>query len=317
MVTLDKNQIKSLITMSEAIVEMKTAFAQLSNNEAIVPERLSTDVPGKNATSLVMSAYSMNNPYYIVKVVSVNFSNPPKGLPLIHSSVQVFDASNGRAVANLDGESVTAIRTGAASGLATDMLAKEDAKVGAVFGTGVQARSQVEAITTVKNLERIFVFSSARESAELFCNFISENYDIEANVGENDQLKKADVICTATPSEKPLFDHRDLGQGVHINAVGSFKPHMREIDTTTVINSKVIVDKRESCKREAGDLIIPAEGGEWSFNMVYGELGEIVLGELPGRDTNDEITLFKSVGNAIQDLALANLIMEKINNDSN
>jgi ornithine cyclodeaminase/alanine dehydrogenase-like protein (mu-crystallin family) len=316
-VTLDKNQIKSLITMSEAIVEMKTAFAQLSNNEAIVPERLSTDVPGKNATSLVMSAYSMNNPYYIVKVVSVNFSNPPKGLPLIHSSVQVFDASNGRAVANLDGESVTAIRTGAASGLATDMLAKEDAKVGAVFGTGVQARSQVEAITTVKNLERIFVFSRARESAELFCNFISENYDIEANVGENDQLKKADVICTATPSEKPLFDHRDLGQGVHINAVGSFKPHMREIDTTTVINSKVIVDKRESCKREAGDLIIPAEGGEWSFNMVYGELGEIVLGELPGRDTNDEITLLKSVGNAIQDLALANLIMEKINNDSN
>ena len=317
MVTLDKNQIKSLITMSEAIVAMKTAFAQLSNKEAIVPERLSMDVPGKNATSLVMSAYSLNNPYYIVKVVSVNFSNPPKGLPLIHSSVQVFDASNGSMVANLDGESVTAIRTGAASGLATDMLAKEDAKVGAVFGTGVQARTQVEAISSVKNLERIFVFSSAKESAELFCNFIFEKYGIEANIGKKDQLKEADVICTATPSEKPLFEHRDLGPGVHINAIGSFKPHMREIDTTTVINSKVIVDKRESCKREAGDLIIPAEEGEWSFNLVYGELGQVILGELPGRETDDEITLFKSVGNAIQDLALANLIMEKINNDSN
>ena len=296
MVILNKEQINKLVTMNEAIVAMKNAFVQLSNKEAIIPERLSTDIPGNNATSLVMPAYSLDSPYYVVKIVSVNYSNPQKGLPLIHSSVQVFDASKGNMVATLDGESITAIRTGAASGLATDILAKKDAKVGAIFGTGVQAKSQVEALSVVKNLEKILVFSRTKEK---------------------DLLKEADVICTATPSEKPLFNHQDLNPGAHINAIGSFKPHMQEIGIETVINSKVIVDNRETCKIEAGDLIIPAEEGQWSFNLVHGELGQVVLGEIPGRETDDEITLFKSVGNAIQDLALANLIMEKINHDSN
>ena len=154
MVILNKEQINKMVSMNEAIKAMKTAFVQLSNGEAIIPTRLSTDVPDKNATSLVMPAYSLDSQYYTVKVVSVNYSNPQKRLPLLHSSVQVFDASKGNIVATLDGESVTAIRTGAVSGLATSMLSKKDAKVGAVFGTGVQAKSQVEAILAVKNLDR-------------------------------------------------------------------------------------------------------------------------------------------------------------------
>ena len=301
--------------MNEAIVAMKNAFVQLSNKEAIIPERLSTDIPGNNATLLVMPAYSLDNPYYIVKVVSVNYSNPQKGLPLLHSSVQVFDASKGNMVATLDGESVTAIRTGAVSGLATGILARKDAKVGAVFGTGVQAKSQVEAILAARNLEKILVFSRTKKSAELFCNVIYDTFSIKASIGDKDSLKEADVICTATPSKKPLFDHGDLSMGVHINAIGSFKPYMQEIPVETIINSKVIVDKIESCKVEAGDLIIPLEEGKWSFDMVHGELGQVISGEVSGRDLDGEITLFKSVGNAIQDLALANIIMKKINND--
>jgi len=259
MVILNKKQINKMVAMKEAIEAMKTAFVQLSNGEAIIPTRLSTDVPDKNAISLVMPAYSLDSPYYTIKVVSVNYSNPQKGLPLLHSSVQVFDASEGNMVATLDGESVTAIRTGAASGLATGMLAKKDAKVGAVFGTGVQAKSQVEAILAVKNLEKILVFSRNKESAELFCNLINDTFGIKASTGNKDSLKEADVICTATPSKKPLFEHGDLNLGVHINAIGSFKPHMQEIPVETVINSKVIVDKRETCTVEAGDLIIPVE----------------------------------------------------------
>ena len=315
MVILNKKQINKIVAMNEAIEAMKTAFVQLSNGEAIIPTRLSTDVPDKNATSLVMPAYSLDSPYYTVKVVSVNYSNPQKGLPLLHSSVQVFDASKGNMVATLDGESVTAIRTGAVSGLATGILAKKDAKVGAVFGTGVQAKSQVEAILAVKNLEKILVFSRTKESAKLFCNLIYDTFGIKASTGNKDSLKEADVICTATPSKKPLFDHGDLNLGVHINAIGSFKPHMQEIPVETVINSKVIVDKIESCTVEAGDLIIPIEEGKWSFDLVHGELGQVILGEVSGRDSDNEITLFKSVGNAIQDLALANIIMKKINND--
>ena len=316
MVILNKNQINKLVTMNEAIVTMKTAFVQLSKREANIPVRLSTDIPGKNATSLVMPAYLLDSPYYTVKVVSVNYSNPQKGLPLLHSSVQVFDASKGNIVATLDGESITAIRTGAVSGLATGILAKKDAKVGAIFGTGVQAKSQVEAILFVKNLEKILVFSRTKESAELFCNLIYDTFGIKASIGNEDSLKEADVICTATPSKKPLFDHSDLNLGVHINAIGSFKPHMQEIGIETVINSKVIVDNREACEVEAGDLIIPVEEKKWSFNLVHGELGQVILGEVSGRDSDDEITLFKSVGNAIQDLALANLIMKKINHDT-
>ncbi len=303
--------------MNEAIEAMKTAFVQLINGEAIIPIRLSTDVPKKNATSLVMPAYSLKSPYYTVKIVSVNYSNPQKGLPLLHSSVQVFDASKGNMVATLDGESVTAIRTGAVSGLATGMLAKKDAKVGAVFGTGVQAKSQVEAILAARNLEKILVFSRTKKSAELFCNVIYDTFSIKASIGDKDSLKEADVICTATPSKKPLFDHGDLSMGVHINAIGSFKPYMQEIPVETIINSKVIVDKIESCKVEAGDLIIPIEEGKWSFDLVHGELGQVILSEVSGRDSDCEITLFKSVGNAIQDLALANIIMKKINNDRN
>ena len=146
MVILNKKQINNMVSMNEAIKAMKTAFIQLSNGEAIIPTRLSTDIPKKNATSLVMPAYLLESPYYTVKIVSVNYANPQKGLPLLHSSVQVFDASKGNMVATLDGESVTAIRTGAVSGLATGMLAKKDAKVGAVFGTGVQAKSQLSLI---------------------------------------------------------------------------------------------------------------------------------------------------------------------------
>jgi len=315
MIILNKKQINKIVAMNEAIEAMKTAFVQLSNGEALIPTRLSTDVPDKNAISLVMPAYSLDSPYYTVKVVSVNYSNPQKGLPLLHSSVQVFDASKGNIVATLDGESVTAIRTGAVSGLATGMLAKKDAKVGAVFGTGVQAKSQVEAILAVKNLEKILVFSRTKESAKLFCNLIYDTFGIKASTGNTDSLKEADVICTATPSKKPLFDHGDLNPGVHINAIGSFKPHMQEIPVETVINSKVIVDKRETCTVEAGDLIIPVEEGVWSFDLVHGELGQVISGEVSGRDSEDEITLFKSVGNAIQDLALANMIMKKINHD--
>ena len=315
MVILNKKQINKMVSMNEAIEAMKTAFIQLSNGEAIIPTRLSTDIPKKNATSLVMPAYSLESPYYTVKIVSVNYSNPQKGLPLLHSSVQVFDASKGNMVATLDGESVTAIRTGAVTGLATGMLAKKDAKVGAVFGTGVQAKSQVEAILAVRNLEKILVFSRTKKSAELFCNVIYDTFSIKASIGNKDLLKEADVICTATPSKKSLFDHEDLSPGVHINAIGSFKPYMQEIPVETVINSKVIVDRIESCRVEAGDLIIPVEQGKWSFDMVYGELGQLISGEVSGKDPDGEITLFKSVGNAIQDLALANIIMKKINND--
>ena len=311
MIFLNRDQINDLISMEEAIRAMGTAFAQLSNGEAVVPPRLSLDIPDKNATSLVMPAYATGSPYYTVKIVSVNYSNPDKGLPLIHGIVQVFDAENGKHIANLDGASITAIRTGAASGLATDLLAKENANVCAVFGTGVQAASHIEAVLEVRPIEKIMVFSRSKPSAEKFCSTLANQ--VQCEIGEKESLLEADIICTTTPSSSPLFETDEIKPGCHLNVVGSHQPSFREVPTGLVARSKIIVDNREACEQEAGDLIIPVQEGSWSFEHLHGELGQVVSGDIIARESENEITLFKSVGNAIQDHAMAHLIMEKLN----
>ncbi len=311
MIFLNRDQINDLISMEEAIRAMGTAFAQLSNGEAVVPPRLSLDIPDKNATSLVMPAYATGSPYYTVKIVSVNYSNPDKGLPLIHGIVQVFDAENGKHIANLDGASITAIRTGAASGLATDLLAKENANVCAVFGTGVQAASHIEAVLEVRPIEKIMVFSRSKPSAEKFCSTLANQ--VECVIGEKESLLEADIVCTTTPASSPLFETDEIKPGCHLNVVGSHQPSFREVPTGLVARSKIIVDNREACEQEAGDLIIPVQEGSWSFEQVHGELGQVVSGDIIARESENEITLFKSVGNAIQDHAMAHLIMEKLN----
>lgn len=297
--------------MEEAIRAMGTAFAQLSNGEAVVPPRLSLDIPDKNATSVVMPAYATGSPYYTVKIVSVNYSNPDKGLPLIHGIVQVFDAENGKHIANLDGASITAIRTGAASGLATDLLAKENANVCAVFGTGVQAASHIEAVLEVRPIEKIMVFSRSKPSAEKFCSTLANQ--VQCEIGKKESLLEADIVCTTTPASSPLFETDKIKPGCHLNVVGSHQPSFREVPTGLVARSKIIVDNREACEQEAGDLIIPVQEGSWSFEHLHGELGQVVSGDIIARESENEITLFKSVGNAIQDHAMAHLIMEKLN----
>ena len=311
MIFLNRDQINDLISMEEAIRAMGTAFAQLSNGEAVVPPRLSLDIPDKNATSVVMPAYATGSPYYTVKIVSVNYSNPDKGLPLIHGVVQVFDAENGKHIANLDGASITAIRTGAASGLATDLLAKENANVCAVFGTGVQAASHIEAVLAVRPIEKIIVFSRSKPSAEKFCSTLANQ--VQCEIGEKESLLEADIVCTTTPASSPLFETDKIKPGCHLNVVGSAQPSFREVPTGLVARSKIIVDKREACEQEAGDLIIPVQEGSWSFEHLHGELGQVVSGDIIARESENEITLFKSVGNAIQDHAMAHLIMEKLN----
>ena len=310
MIFLNRDQINDLISMEEAIRAMGTAFAQLSSGEAVVPPRLSLDIPDKNATSVVMPAYATGSPYYTVKIVSVNYSNPDKGLPLIHGVVQVFDAENGKHIANLDGASITAIRTGAASGLATDLLAKENANVCAVFGTGVQAASHIEAVLAVRPIEKIIVFSRSKPSAEKFCSTLANQ--VQCEIGEKESLLEADIVCTTTPASSPLFETDKIKPGCHLNVVGSHQPSFREVPTGLVARSKIIVDKREACEQEAGDLIIPVQEGSWSFEQVHGELGQVVSGDIIARESENEITLFKSVGNAIQDHAMAHLIMEKV-----
>lgn len=313
MLSLNKKQILGMVSMEEAIHAMESAFIHLSNGEAHIPPRLNFDFPDKNAASLVMPAYAIGNPYYCVKIVSINYSNPKRGLPLIHSVVQVFDASQGNQIATFDGESITAIRTAAASGLATNLMAKKDASICAIFGTGVQAAFHMKAIMKVRKIEKFIIFSRNIDTAAKFCD--SHNIKENCEIGSKETLKEADIICATTPSKIPLIEFKNIQSGCHLNAIGSHQPMMREISSDIVIHSKIIVDQIKACKKEAGDLIIPMEEGLWSFENIHGELGMVVAGEIPARESKNEITLFKSVGNAIQDLAMVNLIMKKLNND--
>ena len=313
MVSLNKKQILEMVSIKEAIHAMKSAFIHLSNGIAHIPPRLNFDFPDKNATSLVMPAYAIGNPYYCVKIVSINYSNPKKGLPLIHSVIQVFNAFQGNQIATFDGESITAIRTAAASGLATNLMAKKDASMCTIFGTGVQAAFHMKAMMEIRNIEKFIIFSRNEDTAAKFCDLHKKN--IKCEIGSKKTLKKSDIICTTTSSKIPLIKFEDIRPGCHLNVIGSHQPMMREVSSDIIIQSKIIVDQIEACKKEAGDLIIPIKEGIWSFENVHGELGMVVDGTIPSRESENEVTLFKSVGNAIQDLAMVNLILKKLNHD--
>jgi ornithine cyclodeaminase len=303
--------VRAALSMSEAIAGMKQAFAQLSEGRADAPMRTHLGISPVDST-LVMPAYVPDNHALAIKVVSVFGSNSALGLPLIHALVLALDDATGRPLALLEGGALTAIRTGAASGAATDVLARPDAHIAAVFGSGVQARTQLEAICTVRHIDEVRVYSLMGTEA-----FISEMAGrgpvptaIHAAGSAAEALQGADVICAATTSRTPVFDGGDLNPGAHVNAIGAFTPEMQEIDPITVQRARVIVDSRAAALEEAGDLIIPLNAGHITTDHIYAELGEILLGRLPGRTDAQQITFFKSVGVAVQDAVAAQIVLQ-------
>jgi len=302
--------------MAHAIEIVKDAFAQLSAGQAEVPVRAHIDVPRHEGIALFMPAYLKKTDQLGMKIVSVFPRNLEAGIPTIHALVTLVDSSTGRPTAILDGTYLTALRTGAASGAATDVLARPGARVAAVFGAGVQGRTQLEAVCEAREIAEAWVYDIDRAAAEAFAAEMSSAggripEKISVAASSREAVAGADVICTTTTARSPVFDDADLKPGVHINAVGSFKPEVQEIPGETVVRSRLIVDSREACWAETGDLIIPHDQGLISENDVFAELGEIVAGAKSGRANDDEITLFKSVGNAVQDVAVAAAVLEE------
>lgn len=302
---LNAEEVRRALLMGEAITGMKVAYRQLSAGQATVPLRSHLDVPAYDGVSLVMPAYLAESHDLAVKIVSVYPENVTRGEPVIHALVIVLDAENGRPVALLEGGALTAIRTGAASGAATDVLARVDAEVAAIFGSGVQARTQLEAVCTVRSISSVRVYSLNRQQAQEFAGSMAGYGPIPEKIEVVDSpaeaLAGAEIICTATTSNKPVFDGRDLEPGCHINAIGAFTPQMQEVDVQTIRRSLVVVDSREAVMEEAGDLLVPLAKGEIDESHIYAELGEIVDGRKPGRANPGQITYFKSVGVAVQD----------------
>lgn len=303
------DEIRGTLTMAAAIRAVREALVELSTKRALAPARTSLDLPGRRTTALVMPAYLPRTERIGVKLISLCEGNPARGLPLAQAVTVVMDAETGTPLAVLDAGHLTAVRTGAASGAATDVLARKDARVAAVFGAGVQGRSQLEAVASVRALGKAFVFDVDARAAAAFADEMGVRLGLEVVPAPSPgALREADIVCTATTSTAPVFADADLKPGAHINAIGSYKPRVREVPGETVRRAAVFVDERRGALEEAGDLIIPIREGLIGEAHIRAEIGEVLAGLAPGRRSEDEVTLFKSVGNAVLDVAVAGLV---------
>jgi ornithine cyclodeaminase len=312
---LTRADVQQAVSMAQAIEVVKGAFAQLSAGRANVPLRTQLPVPRHDGVTLFMPAYLEESDSLAVKIVSVFPANLERGLPTIHALVLVVDAATGQPIAAMDGTYLTALRTGAASGAATDLLARKDARHVAIFGAGTQGRTQLQAVCEVREIAKAWVYDQVHARAEQYAHEMRRRggripTDIEVAASPAEAVANADIISTATTSSTPVFNDADLKSGVHINGIGAYTPQMQEVPEATVARARIVVDSRAACLTEAGDLVIPLRKGLIAEKDIYAELGEIVLGHKAGRASASEATFFKSVGNAVQDAAVARLALQ-------
>jgi len=300
------SEIKQNYSMQKAINAMEGAFASLSSGASFVPQRFVTTLPTKEMFMLFKPAFVEKDKRVSIKLLTQREGVSVPGIPTIQGIILVIDSVSGEILSLMDGEYVTALRTGAACGLATRFFALEDAQTMAIFGCGTQGRTQLEAVLCERKIKKVFVFDKFKEAADRFIQEMQEKFQIELIFAEDTNvLSGVDIICTATNSMAPLFKKEDIKEGVHINAVGSFQPQMQELDPVVVKDAKVFVDQLDSCLAESGDLIKPLDAGIIQKNHVMGEIGDFCLNKISGRESEKDITVFKSVGVAIQDYAVA------------
>jgi ornithine cyclodeaminase/alanine dehydrogenase len=310
---ISTKDIQEHLPMRDAIALMGKAFALFTEKKCVVPPRMMTSLPNTNTTLIYKPAYIESINRVGIKLVTSRIGDKSDGLPAIQGLMLLIDGATGEFLAMMDGALITALRTGAASGIATELLARKDASVLALFGCGAQGRTQLEAVSCVRNLNRVFVYSAHKSSAHAFQSEVQQDYAFEIIVtDELKYLQESDIICTATPSTKPLFKREHVRDGVHVNAIGSHKPHMQELDPAIVRDSRLFVDSIDDCLRESGDIIKPLQDGVIDESHILGEIGSVVQRAIPGRLSNRDITIFKSVGVAIQDLVAADEVYRRI-----
>ena len=316
MLILNRSELKSVASMTDAIGLMKQAFQELSAGKAVSPLRTPIDVGEDLGVSLFMPAFVPGSAALGMKLVSVFPQNPSMGLPTIHAVVCLVSADTGQPLALIEGGYLTALRTGAVSGAATDLLARPESSTLVVIGSGAQGMTQAAAVCAVRPIDRLIVVGRDQERLNRFKAVLGQEHPlleaaIETSTNAGEAVPLADIICTATTSKTPVFDDRDLKPGVHINAVGSFTPAMQEIPSATIARSRVIVDLFSHAYAEAGDLINPVVEGLVTPDHYHDELGMLASGTVEGRTDPAQITFFKSVGNAVQDVVVAKLAFER------
>lgn len=313
---LSANDVRKTLPMRATIEAMKKAYASFSGGQATIPLRTALPIPAENAVSLFMPAHVENDKdddALAIKIVSLFPKNPKRGLDLIQAAVLVLDPLNGKTLALLEGSMLTAIRTGAASGAATDILSRPDSRVVTIFGAGTQGRTQLEAICSVREIETVWIVDPDPQRAKIFVDDMNGRPPIPADIriarDPKEALSKTDIICTATTSTSPVYQAADVKPGTHINGVGSYTLEMIENPPDLLANTTIFIDSLDAIMAEAGE-IVAAINNKQIFPAELTELGDLVLGNASGRNNNKEITFFKSVGIAVQDAMAAQLALK-------
>jgi ornithine cyclodeaminase len=309
----NQDLVTELLTMPECIDVMADTLAMLAGGDALLPLRTMMYLPNADNLLGLMPSYLGGIQSVGVKVTAAFLRDHDTEYDTHQGVVVLFDTERGLLRAIVDGTAVTAIRTAAVSGVATRLLASPDAGDLAIIGAGTQARTHLAAMSCVRDIRRVRVFSLPLEGAHQFAERESKRhgFQVEAMDTAAEAVDGADIICTVTPAKEPVLRGEWIAPGAHINAVGSFTPTTRELDTAAVVNSRFYVDRRESTLNEAGEFLIPKSEGVIGDDHIVGELGEVLTEQVPGRRTPDEITLFKSLGIAVEDLAAAHFVLQK------
>jgi Predicted ornithine cyclodeaminase, mu-crystallin homolog len=311
---LNQREVESLLPMAECIPLMAAALRSLARGEMAQPLRMVISPPGAKGLLALMPAHKSGEPAaYGVKVIGVFPDNPAKGLDAHQGSVILLSGETGEVMALMNASAITAIRTAAVSGVATELLARKDATELAIIGAGVQAHTHLEAMACVRSIKRARVASRRFETARRFAEAMTPHYafPVEAVESVEAAVRDADLIVAATSSREPVIKREWIAPGAHLNVVGASVPAAREVDSATMAAASLFVDRRESTMNESGDYLLALQEGAIKPDHIRAEIGEVLIASLPGRTSPEEITLFKSLGLAIEDLASAEYLYRK------
>jgi alanine dehydrogenase len=304
------DEVRLLLPIAECIPLMSQTLAALGRGEAVMPLRQVVAAPGGWGALASMPAHLSSPAALGVKIITVFPGNHGTAFDSHQGAVLLFEPEHGRLLAILDASSITAIRTAAVSAVATAALARPDATRMALIGAGVQATSHLEAISLVRPLHRVAVWSRNEEHVRTFVENARSRYpfDVEGAVSAQAAVEGADIVCTLTASREPVLRGEWLRPGTHVNAVGASVRTARELDTAAVVRARVFVDSRESAQSESGDLLMARAEGAVTHAHIQGEIGDVLNGRVAGRRSAEEVTLFKSLGLAVEDVASAHHI---------
>lgn len=313
MLVLPENEIRRLIDTEKLIAALEQAHVQFSIGKAVMPVRQVVPLPEIGGRITSMPAYLACDQALGMKVVTYFKDNPSVGLPAILATIHLYSAETGKLMAILDGTYITAIRTACASAMATKALANRETPVLGILGAGVQARAHIETLSKVRRLEKIKVYSPSGESARKLKSELEPmlNVAIEPAASAEAAVRDADLVVTATTAPTPILERAWLKPGAHVNAIGSHRPDLRELDGATLKAARLVVDSREANLSECGDVLLAIQEGMIEKSHASIEIGEVLAGHKAGRTNSSEITIYKSVGIAIQDVAAASLVYHK------